>query len=626
MNPQSKLMGRKPPNSAAHGGGVRGATLPRRSSQFEGAFGRMFRTLPPADFSAEALRLLAGTGKLARPGAPHRPDGITSPPEVDATDATLPAAPSETDKGHDKNRIHDAEENSGIDAGYTYFGQFIDHDITFDPASSLQKQNDPDGLVDFRTPRLDLDCLYGRGPDDQPYMYTGDGKRFLLGDKLFEGTTPSPAKDLPRHVWTEKVKDRHGNSVDKHFARALIGDKRNDENSIVSQLHSAMMQFHNRLIEDGVAHTFGEAQRLTRWHYQYAVVHDFLPTIVCDKVYKSVLPHVAKGVSIFDAPPALRFYQPEQDAYIPIEFAAAAYRFGHSMVRPIYRLNTQNNDWDRINHLKPQNEEERGLAGRFFIFAGVHNRGLNGFDAYPKDRAIDWSLFFAMNGSGDKNVGGTRRAQPAYKIDPSMVNPLAFLPEFSDESSHKSLTVAAMQGHPHHDADGKPQMQNLALRNLMRGLFMSLPSGQDVARAMGETPLRADEMFVGKATYADAVASADGISKKPKNPLLASLHPDFEHKAPLWYYVLAESLANWRKEVMDKKLAEQDADETAVRLGAVGGRIVAETLVGLLLNDSQSYLSQDPNWKPIVATETGSLRMADMIGFALRLDGSLPPT
>ena len=114
--------------------------------------------------------------------------------------------------------------------------------------------------------------------------------------------------------------------------------------------------------------------------------------------------------------------------------------------------------------------------------------------------------------------------------------------------------------------------------------------------------------------------------RSQKNPLLASLHPDFEHKAPLWYYVLAESLADWRKEVMDQKLAEQAADETAVRLGAVGGRIVAETLVGLLLNDSQSYLSQDPNWKPTVATETGSLRMADMIKFALRLDGSQPPS
>lgn len=618
MNPQSKLMGRKPPNSAAHGGGVRGATLPRRSSQFEGAFGRMFRTLPPADFSESALRLLAGTGKLGTDGEPLKPMGITSAPEFLDSDHQLPSAPEESAE-----RIQDAEENAGIDAGYTYLGQFIDHDITFDPASSLQKQNDPDGLVDFRTPRLDLDCLYGRGPDDQPYMYRADSKRFLLGDHLTEGTTPSKACDLPRRVWTDKVKDRHGNWVDKQFARALIGDKRNDENTIVSQLHSAMMQFHNRLIEDGVAHSFGEAQRLTRWHYQYVVVHDFLPTIVCDKVYKSVLPHIASGVSIFDAPPELRFYQPEQDAYIPIEFSAAAYRFGHSMVRPIYRLNTKSHDWDMKNHLLPQNERERGLAGRFFIFAGVQHRGLNGFDAYPKDRAIDWSLFFSMRGSGEK--GGVDRAQPAYKIDPSMVNPLAFLPEFSGESGHKSLTVAAMQGHPLHDDDGKPQMQNLALRNLMRGLFMSLPSGQDVARAMGETPLGADEMFVGKATFEDAIKGGNGNPALQKNPLLETLHADFKGKAPLWYYVLAEPLANWRKEVIAKKLSKDDADKAPIKLGAVGGRIVMETLVGLLLNDSQSYLSQDPNWTPKIPIEKTSLRMADMLAYALRLDGSPSP-
>ena len=102
MNPQSKLMGRKPPNSAAHGGGVRGATLPRRSSQFEGAFGRMFRTLPPADFSSSALEALAGNGKLGQPV------GITSAPEVDPNNSTLPSAPSETADGHDATRFHDA--------------------------------------------------------------------------------------------------------------------------------------------------------------------------------------------------------------------------------------------------------------------------------------------------------------------------------------------------------------------------------------------------------------------------------------------------------------------------------------------------------------------------------------
>ena len=105
---------------------------------------------------------------------------MTSEPERDTVDGIdLPKAPKE------EGMIQDDEENPGIPAGYTYLGQFIDHDITFDPASSLQKQNDVDGLVDYRTPRLDLDSLYGRGPEDQPYMYFNDGKsvadKFRLG-------------------------------------------------------------------------------------------------------------------------------------------------------------------------------------------------------------------------------------------------------------------------------------------------------------------------------------------------------------------------------------------------------------------------------------------------------------
>ena len=71
----------------------------------------------------------------------------------------------------------DIGDNPRIPAGFTYLGQFIDHDITFDPTSQLQKVNDPDALVNFRTPRLDLDSLYGAGPADQPYLYEWCGRR-----------------------------------------------------------------------------------------------------------------------------------------------------------------------------------------------------------------------------------------------------------------------------------------------------------------------------------------------------------------------------------------------------------------------------------------------------------------
>src|SRR4051812_12787925 len=149
--------------SRGHGRVERGLNATPRSRLFQGRFGRMFRSLPPADFDDAALIKLA--------------DAMISPPETD--DQGNPEVTPETEV--------DDEENYGLPAGYTYFGQFVDHDITFDPLSSLVKLNDPEGLTDFRTPALDLDGLYGRGPDDQPYMYTADGHKFLLGDRNLTG-------------------------------------------------------------------------------------------------------------------------------------------------------------------------------------------------------------------------------------------------------------------------------------------------------------------------------------------------------------------------------------------------------------------------------------------------------
>src|SRR5262249_54037851 len=221
-------------------------------------------------------------------------------------------------------------ENAGIPAGYTYLGQFIDHDITFDPASSLQQHNDPDALVDFRTPRLDLDALYGRGPADQPYMYIGN--KFRLGRALLELDHPTKVRDLPRFADPNDPQEAK---------RALIGDKRNDENVIVAQLHAALLQFHNKLVDANPAASFTDIQRLVRWHYQWIVVNDFLTTICGKGVWKDILPHLGKNQPIWKTPPQFIFYKWREAPFMPVEFSAAAYRFGHSMVRPIYRLNTR---------------------------------------------------------------------------------------------------------------------------------------------------------------------------------------------------------------------------------------------------------------------------------------------
>src|SRR6266536_830932 len=196
--------------SAKHSRPLRGLMSTKTSPFFEGLFGRMFRSLHPAKFGAtdeENITNLAALGEAM---------SAKFDPPKDGKD----------------------DEESGIPALYTYLGQFIDHDITFDPASSLMKQNDPDALVDFRTPRLDLDSLYGRGPADVPYMYVG--KKFRLGRPLFANAQPSPSLDLPRF----------DDPFNPGAKRALIGDKRNDENVIVSQLHASMLRFHNRLVDE----------------------------------------------------------------------------------------------------------------------------------------------------------------------------------------------------------------------------------------------------------------------------------------------------------------------------------------------------------------------------------------
>jgi len=184
-----------------HSTPIRGLTATKRSPMFQGRFGRLFRSLPPATFGRTDKENEDNLAKLGQAMS------ASFDPPTDGKDP----------------------EESAIPALYTYLGQFIDHDITFDPASSLQAQDDPDALTDFRTPALDLDNIYGRGPDDQPYMYNTDGKTFLLGEPINAGQTKVGATDLPRNG--------------ANPARALIGDPRNDENTIVSQLQGLFSSF-----------------------------------------------------------------------------------------------------------------------------------------------------------------------------------------------------------------------------------------------------------------------------------------------------------------------------------------------------------------------------------------------
>jgi hypothetical protein len=493
-----------PVDAVVHGTSPRGLAALPGSRFVAGRFGRMFRQVPI--FSPTPASLTALAQRMVQAPEPEKPEGE-----------------------------FDEDENPDIPAGYTYLGQFIDHDITFDPVSSLQRQADPDALVDFRTPALDLDNVYGRGPADQPYLYQpGDPAKLLLG----RGVSDEPAfagPDVPRTA----------------DGRALIGDPRNDENLIVSQLQSVFLRLHNAVVDrlraqgfpaDG-DELFKEAQRLTRWHYQWVVVHDFLGRhIVGDDVVEDILVKQAYRVGpgtkrAHLLRPQLFFYHYRDRPFIPVEFSVAAYRFGHSMVRPSYFIN------DRVK------EANHGARRKIFSdnTAPDNLENLNGFRPLPPEWGFQWRDFYELDPE--------KPAQRSYKIDDELVDPLGHLPPTEAPT---------------------PDVTSLAERNLLRALRLGVPSGQAVARAMGIAPL------------SDEKLGLDG---------------ELVGNAPLWYYVLRE--------------AAELADGRA--LGPVGGRIVAEVLIGLLAGDPLSYLNVEPNWRPeppMVPEKGADFGMPELIRFA----------
>ena len=499
--------------SAKHGTPVRGLLATKKSQLFQGRFGRMFRALHPATFGHDDKENVENLAKL----------GAAMSADFDA--------PKD---GKD-------EEESGIPALYTYLAQFIDHDITFDPASSLQKQNDPDALIDFRTPSFDLDNVYGRGPDDQPYMYDGNGQ-FLLGDPI-KGGGDANAKDLARN----SAKPR----------RALIGDPRNDENSLVSQLQGLFLRFHNRTATDHAGKPFAEIQRLVRFHYQFMVLNDFLPRIV----HSSVLADLRSGKH-YDRD-KLKFFRWHNEPFLPVEFSVAAYRLGHSMIRPGYRLN------DEV------------LLPIFPVPSEGLSEGLTGFRAMNPAWGLDWGRFIDVDTRSDDDQ--KRRLQFAYRIDTSLVNPLSMLP-------------------PSVVSDPPP---SLAQRNLERGWRLGLPSGQHVAHAMGVTPLRDEEIIIGKATDEKDKDAGSIVDPKLKLPGV------FAGNCPLWTYILAEAAQS--KEPVAIPVKEKGTVNTP-RLGKVGGRIVAEVFLGLMFGDPNSLLNVAPHWKP---AQGDGYALKDFVAYAL---------
>ncbi|MBU6186526.1 MAG: peroxidase family protein [Synechococcales bacterium] len=542
-----------------------------------GWYERLFPRLRGASFNEEDIARLAIGDGFNLTGMTSEPEVIkdkkSKQPKRDAQGNLLISA-TEEDK-------QDEEENFGVPSGYTYFGQFIDHDLTLNPEETFGGKRLTYKIVNLRTPRFDLDSIYGGGPSGQPYLYESDGRHLIVGRGLTHFGKPFNGRDHQRIN-----------------GRALIGDKRNDENVIISQLHAVFVAFHNRVADDHPNADFIELRRIVTWHYQWVVLTDFLPRIVGIDLMATLLPGLVNTESLGDVRLFLKISQQLSPGRIPLEFGSAAFRFGHSMIRPVYRLNTEMKGSEAEHRINPN------LAGRRLIFAASQYGGLNGFREFPKEWGIDWKLFFEIDRSMSLSSvkDGIRRVQPAYKFDTSLANPLAFLPEFSEFSTNGDLA---------RDQDGMPRprpglVSNLAHRNLLRGLQHDLPSGQDVSRAMGLDPIPDRELMVGKAT----------VAAMKQNKSITEYGDSFKNTAPLWFYILAEAQHYWRLKTLASTGNEDECNAIPSILGPVGGQIVAESIVSLIFSDPESILHAPRGWRsPYVKKH--NFHLPELVGLAL---------
>lgn len=267
------------------------------------------------------------------------------------------------------------DDNPRIKAGYTFLGQFIDHDLTLDLTSLFEQQVDPPATTNFRTPALELDSLYGRGPAAQPMLYDkAQFGRFLLN---------AEENDLQRNSQ----------------GTALISDHRNDENRLINQLHLLFLKFHNAVLANLATgaddqQKFEDAQRLVRWHYQWIVLNEFLPRTVGGDFMADVL-DMTDPIEV-------------GPAYMPVEFSGATYRFGHSQIRPGYAVN---------------DDEGAGL----FPAAPDAPPGndLRGGRDFAGKLVVDWKHFF---GETPPAADGRPIIQQSKKIDTKLSGPLLNLP------------------------------------------------------------------------------------------------------------------------------------------------------------------------------------------------------
>jgi len=433
--------------------------------------------------------------------------------------------------------------------GYTYLGQFVDHDLTFDKTTvALGDSIPPSELEQARSPSLDLDSLYGAGPGDaESAKFYSDGVHLKVGSTDALGGGDLIARegyDLPRGTTGSNANKRKAN----------IPDHRNDENLAVAQTHLAMIRFHNKVVDKlpnamPATEKFGKARDSVTKHYQWMLRNDYLPRIVAPAIVNDVFNN---GRKVFEKnAPATKV------PTMPIEFSVAAFRLGHSMIRDSY-------DW---------NAEFPGTAGTLtflFIFSGTSGDMFGG-PKLPANWTVDWRRMYDFKKDLNRDdLKPPAKVNKAMRIDTRLANTLSNLPKGSTG-----------------DADGTPAIfADLAFRNFERGKMVKLATGQQMAQFMRGKGVNVKTLTKAQLRDGNGGAELDNLTQAQRDAVLKN--------TPLWFYVLREAELNGGK------------------LTGVGGRIVAETFHRAIQGSAASII-RDPAFKPSLGPDNKTFRMTDLL-------------